>query len=143
MTTLADLTPEERAQCKGMWCGYNRYTEGGEPSDFVIMVEDVNEAGRIPCINPGAPSPTVWAPAPWMLTPRPDLPRAWQADGTPPAGEWQTGKVKIIPNENAKYDPVLNVITGDAVVDPDHEPRSSHDIRRWIGDWETIEEEQA
>ena len=77
------------------------------------------------------------------LTPRYDLPSAWTPEGQPPAGEWQTGKVKIIPNENAKYDPALNVITGDAVVDPDHEPRSSHDIRRWIGDWETIEEEQA
>lgn len=89
MTTLADLTPEERAQCIGMWCGYNRYTEGGEPSDFVIMVEDVNEAGRVPCINPGAPSPTVWAPAPWMLTLRPDLPRAWTPHGKPAAGEWE------------------------------------------------------
>lgn len=77
------------------------------------------------------------------VTPRFDLPRAWNHDGTPPAGEWQTGKVKIIPNGNAKYDPALNVITGDAVVDPDHEPREAHDIRRWIGEWKTIEEEQA
>ena len=140
MTTLADLTSEDRANCVGMWCDYTR---DGEEKDLVIMVADVNDAGRIPCVNPGAPSPTAWAPEPWMLTPRPDLPRAWQADGTPPAGEWQTGKVKIIPNENAKYDPALNVITGDAVVDPDHEPREAHDIRRWIGEWKTIEEEQA
>lgn len=89
MKTLADMTEEERADCVGMWCGYNRHLEGGEPSDFVIMVGDVNEAGCVPCVNPGAPEPKAWAPDPWMLTPRPDLPRAWQADGTPPAGEWE------------------------------------------------------
>ena len=83
MITIADMTPEERAQCVGMWCGYNRHVKGGEPSDFVIMVGDVNEAGRVPCINPGAPEPEAWAPDPWMLTPRPDLPRAWNPDGTP------------------------------------------------------------
>lgn len=89
MKTLADMTPQERANCIGMWCGYNRYVKGGEPSDFIIMVGDVNEAGRVPCVNPGAPSPTAWAPDPWMITPLPDLPRAWQADGQPPAGEWE------------------------------------------------------
>ena len=74
------------------------------------------------------------------ITLRTDLPRAWTPSGQPPAGEWQTAKVKIIPNENARYDPERNVITGDAVADPDHEPRSSHDIRRWICEWEQIGE---
>lgn len=71
-----------------------------------------------------------------------DAPPAWTPTGQPPAGEWQTAKVKIIPNENSRYDRERNVITGDAVADPDHEPRSSHDIRRWIGEWEQVRKEQ-
>ena len=84
--TLADMTPEERANCIGMWCDYNR---DGKEKDLVIVVAGTNDAGRIPCVNPGAPIPSAWAPEPWTLTPRPDLPRAWQADGTPPTGEWE------------------------------------------------------
>lgn len=120
MTTLADMTEEERKECVGMWCGYNRHLKGGEPSDFVIMVEDVNEAGRIPCVNPGAPIPSAWAPEPWTLTPRLDLPRAWQADGTPPAGEW----------EHAEYLGDYKGMTD--VYHFDGEP--TH--RRFVGEWE-------
>lgn len=83
------MTEEERAGCVGMWCGYNRHLKGGKPQDFVIMIEDINEAGRVSCINPGAPEPKAWAPDPWMLTPRFDLPRAWQPDGQPPQGGWE------------------------------------------------------
>lgn len=89
MTTLAEMSDKERAKCVGMWCAYNRYVKGGEPSDFVIMVGDVNEAGRVPCINPGAPEPKAWAPDPWMLTPQFDLPRAWNEKGLPPSGTWE------------------------------------------------------
>lgn len=90
MKTLADMTAEERAEFVGMWCGYNRHTKGGEPSDFVIMIEDINEAGRVSCINPGAPEPKAWAPDPWMLTPRYDLPRAWDPNGQPPQPQYRT-----------------------------------------------------
>lgn len=84
--TLADMTEAERAECVGSWCDYTR---DGKEKDLVIVVAGTNDAGRIPCVNPGAPIPSAWAPEPWTLTPRPDLPRAWQADGTPPAGEWE------------------------------------------------------
>ncbi|WP_306496755.1 hypothetical protein [Corynebacterium striatum] len=127
--TLADLTPEQRANCIGMWCEYpNTYDHLGiiygldNENDPWILRFDV----RTEILGYDAKN----------IIPRFDLPRAWTPNGTPPAGEWQTAKAKIIPNENAKYDPALNVITGDAVADPDHEPRSSHDIRRWIGNWE-------
>ncbi|MGV0351669.1 hypothetical protein ACUY2G_12295 [Corynebacterium guaraldiae] len=117
MTTLADLTSEDRANCVGMWCDYTR---DGEEKDLVIMVADVNDAGRIPCVNPGAPSPTAWAPEPWMLTPRPDLPRAWQADGTPPAGQWEHAEYL------GDYKDMTDVYHYDG--DPTH--------RRWVGSWE-------
>lgn len=83
--TFADMTEEERAQCRGMWCDYTR---DGEEKDLVIVVAGTNDAGRIPCVNPGAPIPSAWAPEPWTLTPRFDLPRAWRVDGTPVKGSW-------------------------------------------------------
>lgn len=124
MKTLADMTEEERAECVGMWCGYNRHTEGGEPSDFVIMVADVNEVGRVPCINPGAPEPKAWAPDPWMLTPLHDLPRAWHPDGTPPQGDWE--------DDYTDSDGITLSTGEDLDVGPHQE------VRRWIGDWEEI-----
>ena len=105
MKTLADMTEEERAECVGMWCNYTR---DGEEPELVVMVSDINRAGRIPCVNPSATQPEAWAPDPWMLTPRADLPRAWQADGTPPAGHWEQIS----------------------------EPRFQNYKRRWVSEWE-------
>lgn len=120
MKTLADMTEEERAECVGSWCDYTR---DGKEKDLVIVVAGTNDAGRIPCVNPGAPIPSAWAPEPWTLTPRADLPRAWQADGTPPAGEWE-------------YEYTLtdecSPTTGIKV--PNAGPNQK--IRRWVGEWE-------
>lgn len=134
MKTLADMTLEERAKCVGMWCDYR--DGNGTKSAIIIetwltdpeacMVYDIARYGNR-------------HPLGSEVTPRFDLPRAWTPDGKPPKGEWQTAKVKIIPNENAKYDRARGIITGDAVADPDHEPRDSHDIRRFIGEWEKAE----
>ena len=65
-----------------------------------------------------------------MITPRPDLPRAWTPDGQRPVGEWE-------------YDYVgtdgCSMITGEYV-----DPKPGEKIRRWLGDWETaVEEEEA
>lgn len=81
--TMDEYSPEERAGMVGMWAGYNRHEAGGAPDDFVIITGELNEAGRVPCYNPLAPSPTAWAPDLWMLTPRFDIPRAWGTDGNP------------------------------------------------------------
>lgn len=116
MTTLADMTEEERAECVGMWCDYTR---DGEEKDLVIVVAGTNDAGRIPCVNPGAPEPKAWAPDPWMLTPRADLPRAWQVDGTPPAGEWEHA-------ERLSMGVTTVYLCGKE--NPTH--------RQWIGKWE-------
>ena len=81
--TMDEYSPEEQADMVGMWAAYNRHEPGGEPSDFVIIEDEVNQAGRVPCYNPEAPNPSAWAPDPWMLTPRFDLPRVWDKDGQP------------------------------------------------------------
>lgn len=81
--TMDEYTLSERADMVGMWAGYNRHKAGGEPEDFLIITGEETEAGRVPCYNPGAPTPHAWAPDPWMLTPRFDMPRAWDKDGEP------------------------------------------------------------
>lgn len=74
--TLADMTEEERAECVGMWALYQ--TPMG---DHLAVYE-----GNTTLYEPGYGSfmiPT------YCITPLRDKPRAWQADGTPPAGEWE------------------------------------------------------
>ena len=81
MRTLADITPEERAQCRGMWC---------EDEDGRLCIYRADHRGTnwlAICIYPDRVG--VIAAKYELITPRPDLPRAWQADGTPPAGQWE------------------------------------------------------
>ncbi|MDK8241687.1 hypothetical protein [Corynebacterium coyleae] len=78
--TMDEYSPEEQADMIGMWA---EYRAGEVNSDFVIIEEEVNRAGRVPCYNPGAPAPNAWAPDPDKLTPRFDLPRVWDKDGQP------------------------------------------------------------
>lgn len=114
MTTLADMTPEERAQCRGMWA-----TVDTERYIAVIVrtyaAEDVQYAQMLcPELNDYYTTSLI------SVTPRPDLPRAWQADGTPPAGEW----------EHAEYLGDYKGMTETYYFDgePTH--------RRWVGEWE-------
>ena len=70
MKTFADMTPDERVECRGMWVSY-----GTPLGDHLAIYE----AGST-LLEPGygrfkRPLETI--------TPRPDLPRAWNPDGTP------------------------------------------------------------
>lgn len=114
MTTLADLTPEERADCVGMWA-----TVATERYPAVIVrtyaADDVDYAQMLcPELNDYYTSSLA------TITPRDDLPRAWTPDGQPPAGEW----------EHAEYlgdhKGMTDVYYFDG--DPTH--------RRFVGEWE-------
>lgn len=84
MTTLADLTPEERAQCRGMWCDF---PDPDERTNLAIYVDDsLKHQGFCELIHEGEIGTLT---LPHNLTPRPDLPRAWAPDGKPAAGEWE------------------------------------------------------
>lgn len=114
MTTLADMAEEERAECVGMWC------EEKDGSMCIYMGADATPEQTGVFAYPASEIPMrVFLN---RITPRFDLPRAWQADGTPPAGEWE-------------YDYVgtdgCSMITGEYV-----DPKPGEEIRRWIGDWE-------
>lgn len=90
--TMDEYSLAECADMVGMWAGYNRHEAGGEPTAFVIITGEENEAGRVPFYNPGAPTPHDWAPDSWMLTPRFDMPRAWGTDGEPCAPTVSSGE---------------------------------------------------
>ena len=86
MRTLADMTPQERAECVGMW-GQHRTlglviistTDGIQSRGINVEIVRFLHDDR-PIIT--------WEPTNSII-PRDDLPRAWQADGQPPAGEWE------------------------------------------------------
>ena len=112
MTTLSDMAPEERAQCRGMWC---------EDEDGFLCVYKGDHLGRdwlSVCAYPEDVHESYKAHE--YLTPRPDLPRAWTPEGQPPAGEW----------EHAEYLGDYKGMTD--VYHFDGEP--TH--RRWVGSWE-------
>ena len=124
MKTLADMTPQERAQCRGMWCDF---PDPDERTNLAIYVGDsLKHHGFCELVHEGQLGTLT---IPENLAPRPDLPRAWQADGTPPAGQWED-------DYTDQYGSTLT--TGETV--PDIDPYQK--IRRWVGDWETAEEEQ-
>ena len=115
MRTFADMTPQERAQCRGMWCDF---PDPDERTNLAIYVGDsLNHQGFCELIHEGQLGTLT---IPENLTLRPDLPRAWQANGQPPAGEW----------EHAEYLGDYKGMTD--VYHLDGEP--TH--RRWIGAWE-------
>lgn len=143
MTTLADLTPEERAQCKGMWC---------EDEDGKLCIYRADHIGRdwlAICIYPDRVG-TIAAKFD-LITPRYDLPRAWTPDGQPVPGEWEDGYVVV------SYDDPDPGILKDAVsieglseggmsyydappngieVKLDKFGEGEGKARRWVGEWE-------
>ena len=89
MRTLAGMTPQELAQSRGMWCEDiygDLYIYLGTPPGGTTYDEETGAPMRT-FIDTQTPD-TIEAPLA-TFTPRPDIPRAWAADGTPPAGEWE------------------------------------------------------
>lgn len=115
--TLADMTPQEREECVGMWCSYNN---GIGTQCAVLAMPDMKntymgEERTAKLIMPHMKGIAIYRH--WSsITPRHDLPRAWQPDGTPPKGEW--AEVNM---EDAWTLPMEN---------PTH--------RRWQGQWEEL-----
>lgn len=89
MTTLADMTPEQREQCLGMWC------EAGEHLWVLRAVYETTVGLRAKIIDPAADRMANYTSAD-HVTPRGDLPRAWQPDGTPVNGHWEYESDRII-----------------------------------------------
>ena len=116
MTTLDDLTPQELADYKGTWVDVPH-----KPYP-VIYMGDFESTGEI---KHGAVilDPRYGTNYERLdnCTPRFDLPRSWQADGTPPAGEWEHAE-RLSMGVTAVY------LCGKE--NPTH--------RQWIGKWEEV-----
>lgn len=120
MRTLADMTPQERSHCRGMWCDF---PDPDERTNLAIYVGDSpNNQGFCELIHEGQLGTLT---IPENLTPRPDLPRAWTPDGQPPAGEWQHASQS-------------EQVTPGSIWDLTTKKTPTH--RRWVGAWETVEE---
>ena len=123
MKTLADMTEEERAECVGMWCDFEA-TPNYVITTVIIKAGndyDAEFADEYEVFN------TVLGhelAQPEQITPRYDIPRAWQADGQPPAGKWEYAEYL------GDYKGMTDVFYFDG--DPTH--------RRWKGEWESVEE---
>lgn len=128
MTTLAEMTPEQRDNCRGMWHEIT-WTGTGKVDLGVLLYLGIcsyhgDEVGYlwVPSIVDGDVYPLTGEMSLNALTPRPDLPRAWQADGTPVKGRWDYESNRII----------------------DHGGRTVRtiDSRRFVGEWEGEWEEE-
>lgn len=109
MTTFADLTPEERNQYRGTWVAYS--TLLGEHIAIYESGTTLFEPGYGRFKRPLD-----------TITPRDDLPRAWNPDGTPLAGKW--------------HDDYTDA-EGSTLTTGEHLDANPHQhVRRWIGTWE-------
>ena len=111
MKTLADMTPQERAECVGMWVSYA--TPMGEHTAIYEMGSTLFEPG-FGRFNRSLDT----------ITPLLDLPRAWTMEGEPPAGDWE--------DDYTDSDGITLTTGEDLDVGPHQE------VRRWVGEWEEI-----
>lgn len=117
MKNLADMTPQERAQCRGMWCDF---PDPDERINLAIYVNDsLKHQGFCELIHEGQLGRLT---IPENLTPRFDLPRAWMPDGQPPAGKW------VYAEYLGDHEGMTDVFYFDG--DPTH--------RQWKSNWEEL-----
>lgn len=76
--TLADMTPEEQQECVGMWCD-NLASTAQEPAPVVLAGVQGYLCWTLHTDLYGERSRFLLG----SVAPRPDLPRAWNPDGTP------------------------------------------------------------
>ena len=89
--TLADMTPEQRAECVGMWCYIFEQLDEPPVAEGIIAGYRENDDGRtLVIIDHPHPDAGKWGHGLTEVVPRPDLSRAWQPDGQPVPGEWET-----------------------------------------------------
>lgn len=91
--TLADMTPEEREQCVGMWCDLET-NKGTQQVVLYRMIEE-HETGPVAYRLSFTSRHEILGFDPGKLTPRFDLPRAWEPDGTPSYDDIETAEVSL------------------------------------------------
>lgn len=123
--TLADMTAEERAKCVGMWCEW----DGGLRIIGQIFAPHVTFCGLVRPNDWGLPATADLE----LVTPRFDLPRAWNPDGTPPKGKWEEGWCYTGGTPTGDFACLVETQDGTAYTS---EETPTGDIRRFITEWE-------
>lgn len=82
--TLADMTPDERADCVGRWA---------EVRHRLVIIAEIDEQRGDAYVFRVETSDSEWHPLP-DITPRLDLPRAWTPDGEPVEMDLDYGQVE-------------------------------------------------
>ena len=132
MKTLADMAPDERTECVGLWCYvFDRgdepptgegiiagYRESDDGQTFVVVIHPRPDAGQ-------------WRYALHEVSPRAELPRAWMPGGQSPQVEYQYAEYRpgthrgfYTLSETTEKGPELAEGTTEA--------------RRWVGQWEEL-----
>ena len=122
--TIADLAPHDRADYVGTWVNV---LEIPHPVIYTGDFESTGEIKHGACIF----DPRYGTDYTRLdhCTPRPDLPRAWQADGTPVRMDVQI----------AEYRPSVNrgfYITRKTTEKGPELPEGTTHAQRWVGEWE-------
>ena len=97
MTTLADMAPEQRAACVGMWCYIFEQLDEPPVAEGIIAGYREDDDGRtLVIIDHPHPDAGKWGHGLTEVVPRPDLPRAWNPDGTPRAWQWEHAHIPAL-----------------------------------------------
>lgn len=144
--TLADMTPEERASCIGMWCDLET-NKGTQQVVLYRMIED-HETGPVAYRLSFTSWHVVLGFDPEKLTPRFDLMRAWNPDCTPVKGEWAEGHMWW--GEDTDTMETVDVVGAECLATgqiqgfdewPDGvTPGEDVPVRRFITEWEATDE---
>lgn len=132
MTTLADMTPEQRAQCVGMWVD-STPPEWSDQSPGKAVGVLIGISGSQAVVVDPKFGIDEWVDLPSgyvdmdCIVPRGDLPRAWQPDGTPVDMDVETGIVRSHPRGG-----VVGSYESPEYVD---QPEGTV-MRRFVGEWE-------
>ena len=142
--TLADMTPEQRAACVGMWCEYPN------TRDRLGIIYDLDDDNG-PWILRFDVRIEILGYAAKDVIPRFDLPRAWTPDGEPVPGEWEDGHVFVSYDEPDPWilkDTVSIEGLSEGGMSYYEEPPNGIEVkldqfgegegkaRRWVGEWE-------
>lgn len=88
--SLADMTPEEREQCQGMWCYvFERLDEPPVGEGIIAGYREADDGRTLVVVDHPHPDAGKWGHEIDAVSPRFDLPRAWTPDGKPVEGEWE------------------------------------------------------
>lgn len=133
--TLADMTVKERQACVGMWCDLET-NKGTQQVVLYKMVEE-HETGPVAYRLSFTSRHEILGFDPENLTPRFDLPRSWNPDGTPVKGEWEEGWCYTGGTPTGDYACLIETQEGTAYTS---EETPTGDIRRFIHEWENTNE---